>query len=1438
MLVKKRVLFILTLCLIAFIALGGSRSWAESWEVKVNDGLEFVSPYGQRTLTLIGHDVSGPLTFGDVYVEPYVNDTWVTPSTFPLAPYLLPLQSVSYDPVTREVQASLVLTYDSFFVDPFYYTYYPGYSDESLISYFIIWLGVDSFSSSQPIYTDYFHPDAVIDEFYPLNPNGQGRTTVYNFFNCSVNNQHYSDFTDQNESDPVRLGFDRGATTIMPYGAFPSAGQTELKLDFKAYLEGNIIDDNENSYSLNIQDRAGNLVRDNNLNPGPRSISRLLAKKYVAGQENAITAYDGNNYMIKFPANFLVSNGLAGYFVNWFIPGWGITNFIVDGETLNGPSRIIQDGSYDVLIIAGQDATALGLTPENWTGKKKMTVAHVAGTTVPYYDYAFGVNDGVGPLLVSVISHPDSSDPEYGTTTLTFSEDLRNTGNFDLLRDLEINTMLNLTGATLNFTNSTTLTIDRVLNNYDFVNVNLSSNQGIMDIEGNLAQGNGIHTMTARRILRAAVTDLVNSLYFGDYTVIEIIFNDTLADTNIGNVNSYWVELVPGLVAKTGNPADGAQILNASFVNTITDKKVVQLYVQGMIQNTDAARLPRVMVQQNSLFGDTGAPIDNAGLMFNPEDQVGPYILEATIDENGFGTVIQGKVSPRTNTKIAVRFSEPVDLDLFKAAPDTALRLLPDTLPPDYILYGQGAEINYAANDADVVEIHLGTIATSIIPQLPSRIQIQDVRKVTDLLGLKAPDFAAQLPKRLLDRTIPYITKVTTEAGTGADQGKIVSLLIEFNNDFPARPWPFSPTLVSFGVSIPDDLQAFVDGKAIQLYDIFGNPVNANFNWLVPGPNAGKNLRLWLNGAVIPDTGAKPTLTLDFDPNNYLQDTQGWNRETQPITVLGANVVDGAKPHLETVEYQLIDNTNPNNVQYLITATFSELLDPNIWTDPITGNSFGRPEAILSMIPGGAYTITPGSFDPYNMDIHAPNKKVVFTITTSSEIASVTQAPFISSLAGQVKDQVGLVANNDQSQAGPFIPAPNVWAPSALYPPKFTTNVTMEVFGKVEDTNGNTYRPNTLGDLVVAAYTSDDLFLYTQGTTTTNDLSTLSASNGDIIVTMAPNTTCLGSTEVQTNGYYYLEVYGKDDIQAHSSAFAEGMTVHLVVIDTTTGQKYLATGGCPEDNDDYYLKFENSRNGGPDGLGGLREQNIYLQKQERITLHKGWNLVSTSVKKLYKQQGAAPSKVLSDSTNNAVNMPAVNMVSIKEVFASIDKQWSKVMSFDAVAQMALIGFSGDTIPQYPFFTVGYGAWIFVPKVKEATLVVFGDVIDSTENDAQEYQMPLVNGWNLVGHWGGHVKFADIVPIKGVNPNDPPGTDYVFSSAREDFVRVPEIVDVFGSISSLDRARGYNPKDGGMLVWYAQSPVPTIDFNLDYAGPGFGWWIKVTSENQALRWDAL
>jgi len=306
------------------------------------------------------------------------------------------------------------------------------------------------------------------------------------------------------------------------------------------------------------------------------------------------------------------------------------------------------------------------------------------------------------------------------------------------------------------------------------------------------------------------------------------------------------------------------------------------------------------------------------------------------------------------------------------------------------------------------------------------------------------------------------------------------------------------------------------------------------------------------------------------------------------------------------------------------------------------------------------------------------------------------------------------------------------------------------------------------------------------------------AEVGDEVAAICPENVICGRYSVDTPGQYgFMHVYGDDPLTTGVDEGAvSGDELTFKVWDRSKNKEFtgvaasVVTGTAPPSwttaNDFAHVDL---------GAGA-----------QIIPLHAGWNLISFSAKTCFYADGVLGHE---DGQPDEPMLPGTvfqKVTGIADVFTSINGLYDVVRSFDSKGLHTFDPASpGESNLKY--VAGGYGYWIKMNTAGNLEINGVRALASDTLN--------LRSGWNLVGYWHADIQYTGAEPL-----------DVQFPSHATQKTAVANIGDVVSAISEnclvirsydIHGAHTYDPLLGG--------------FNdLEYLGPGYGMWIKMSAED--------
>ncbi|KPA12934.1 hypothetical protein MHK_006856, partial [Candidatus Magnetomorum sp. HK-1] len=205
---------------------------------------------------------------------------------------------------------------------------------------------------------------------------------------------------------------------------------------------------------------------------------------------------------------------------------------------------------------------------------------------------------------------------------------------------------------------------------------------------------------------------------------------------------------------------------------------------------------------------------------------------------------------------------------------------------------------------------------------------------------------------------------------------------------------------------------------------------------------------------------------------------------------------------------------------------------------------------------------------------------------------------------------------------------------------------------------------------------------------------------------------------------------------------------------------------------------------------------------QRIHLVKGWNLISFSINKCFYVGEIPVVPMIEDIEYQEVD-------SINSILSTLNNQYSYVEGFDVTGAKS---YNKTIFSDMKYMAAGYGYWIKLDAEGPIYLEIEGPSI------ADIKPIELHPGWNLVGYLGDKVQYVTKQP------------DLLFPESSI-FQMVKNVDEIFTSIEGKYSYIESFDSTGGRS--YNLTPFS----DLYYVGPGYGYWIKVESQEKIqLLWE--
>jgi hypothetical protein len=309
-------------------------------------------------------------------------------------------------------------------------------------------------------------------------------------------------------------------------------------------------------------------------------------------------------------------------------------------------------------------------------------------------------------------------------------------------------------------------------------------------------------------------------------------------------------------------------------------------------------------------------------------------------------------------------------------------------------------------------------------------------------------------------------------------------------------------------------------------------------------------------------------------------------------------------------------------------------------------------------------------------------------------------------------------------------------------------------------------------------------FLTAQGTI---EAAEVAAAPGDEIAVFDPDGVCCGTFCVTQAGVYGpIRINLDNPATAQDEGVEDGDRLVFMVWDASTDLETAAhLEMVSQDGDDY-------------------EVNLAGHYEETIPLRAGWNLVSFTTNVCY-YTGAQPPEV-----EMLEGVAYQQVADLNDALSSIDNRYEVVRGFDAEGAHTYDPAAAPAMNDLGYLAPGYGYWIKATEDCELTL--------SGGRVSPLARLQLASGWNLVGFWGHEVNYLAVEP------------DALFAGPPETPVlsEVAAAADLFPAIAGLYQVINSFDADGAHSL---RPDLPDFVSDLRYAGPGYGFWVRMNGNGQ-------
>jgi hypothetical protein len=308
----------------------------------------------------------------------------------------------------------------------------------------------------------------------------------------------------------------------------------------------------------------------------------------------------------------------------------------------------------------------------------------------------------------------------------------------------------------------------------------------------------------------------------------------------------------------------------------------------------------------------------------------------------------------------------------------------------------------------------------------------------------------------------------------------------------------------------------------------------------------------------------------------------------------------------------------------------------------------------------------------------------------------------------------------------------------------------------------------------------------------------VSAEVGDEVAVFDPQGVLCGQFSVDTTGYYgFLHVYGDNPDTPQDEGAGPGDTLTVKVWQAERGRDYTAVAAA----------------GGGVRWSANGDQvllDLECPCRQEIPLHAGWNLVSFATDRCYHTTPEPPAAPM------LAGLQYQRVADLSEALYSIEGKYEVVRSFDGDGAHTYDPDLASHFNDLTYLAPGYGYWI--KATEECTLSLPGNPV------APQADLPLHQGWNLVGCWADCVRYCGQPPEVAFATSEGiiPGLEAVGGPAE----LLPSL-----AAASYDALRGFDAEGA-----HTYAPALPAFADLHYVGPGYGYWLKMKSEG-TLSYEA-
>lgn len=310
----------------------------------------------------------------------------------------------------------------------------------------------------------------------------------------------------------------------------------------------------------------------------------------------------------------------------------------------------------------------------------------------------------------------------------------------------------------------------------------------------------------------------------------------------------------------------------------------------------------------------------------------------------------------------------------------------------------------------------------------------------------------------------------------------------------------------------------------------------------------------------------------------------------------------------------------------------------------------------------------------------------------------------------------------------------------------------------------------------------------------------------DVPVNHAPVLAAIGPRSVDEGEVLTITLSATDPDGDALSFSAGSLPPGSTLYDHQDGTATFSWSPTIGDRGGYALTFEVS-DGGTPPLADSETVEVTVTVPTltvAVPVRAGWNLVSAPLGFCYFREGTSPpaAEILP-----AGMAPCAPVASLESVFVGVEGRVLQIRSFYSSGARSHDPAFPDALNDLTWISGGFGYWVRLSDETPA-----GAAASFTGPPLPEWAtLALPAGWSLVGYWGREVRHLS---------EEPPGVQFPEGVT---YLDVAGVGDLFpGVAAQLTAARSYD-------VDLEHTDPLTAGTRLDYAGPGYGYWLKLSDE---------